>query len=55
MGDGPVGSYAELRGHERLRLDGRLAVRGDVRRGACARGKEGSFHDAGERSGNKQC
>lgn len=50
MGDGPVGSYAELRGHERLRLDGRLAVRGDVRRGTCARGKEGSFHDAGKRS-----
>lgn len=28
MGDGPVGSCAELRGHEQLRLDASLAVRG---------------------------
>lgn len=28
MGDGPAGSYAELRGHEQLRLDGSLAVVG---------------------------
>lgn len=49
MGDGPVGSYAELRGHEQLRLDGSLAVGG-----TCARSGEGSFHDAGKRSGNQQ-
>lgn len=54
MGDGPVGSYAELRGHEQLRLDGSLAARGDVRRGTCARRKEESFHDTGKRSGNQQ-
>lgn len=53
MGDGPVVSYAELRGHERLGLDGSLMARGEVRRGTCARGKEGPFHDAGKRSGNK--
>lgn len=49
MGDGPVGSYAELRGHEELRLDG-----SHVRRGTCARREEESFHDTGKRSGNQQ-
>lgn len=43
MGDGPVGSYAQLRGHEQLRLDGSLAVRGDVRRERVHVGKTDRF------------
>lgn len=53
MGDGPVGSYAELRGHEQLGLDGSLAV-GETRGGERVPGGERSFHDTGKRSGNQQ-
>lgn len=42
MGGGPDVRHAELRGHERLRLDGSLAVRGDV--GTWEKGKGVEIH-----------